>query len=396
MNHVSSTAYGRFVPFELKSGGIRCDKCPGRADRRLSMSSRQHIRYIVAPDGTRLACAEAGSGPLLVKAANWLTHLDYEWESPIWKHWLQFFSARSRFVRYDERGCGMSEWKDTPVTLDTWVDDLGAVIDVVRPTEPLTLLGISQGAAVCIRYTIRHPERVARLILYGGYARGAFLRGTAESQAAYRAMIDLARVAWGQDNPTFRQVFTSRFIPGGTYEQLQWWNDLCRKSVSGEIVVKLFGVRAVVDITGDLAQVRVPTLVVHARDDQVVPIEEGRLLAATIAGAEFVELDSRNHILLHDEPAWPRFCDAVQSFLQPGAGNLASPFAALSARERQVLALMTEGLGNTDIAERLVISEKTVRNHASNVFDKLGVWSRAQAIVFARDHGFRAQDPSCR
>jgi pimeloyl-ACP methyl ester carboxylesterase/DNA-binding CsgD family transcriptional regulator len=325
-----------------------------------------------------------------VKAANWLTHLEYEWESPIWKHWLQFFSERYRLLRYDERGCGMSGWKDTPVSLDTWVDDLGAVIDAARPTEPITLLGVSQGAAVCIRYAIRHPDRVARLILYGGYARGAFLRGTPESQAAYRAMIDLAMVAWGQDNPTFRQVFTSRFIPGGTYEQLQWWNDLCRKSVSGDIVVKLFGVRAVVDITNDLAQVRQPALVVHARDDQVVPIDEGRLLAANIAGAEFVELDSRNHILLHDEPAWSRFCDAVLFFLQPGGGNQASPFAALSARERQVLALMTEGLGNFDIAERLVISEKTVRNHASNVFDKLGVWSRAQAIVFARDRGFRA------
>ena len=156
------------------------------------------------------------------------------------------------------------------------------------------------------------------------------------------------------------------------------------------IVVKLFGARAVVDISDDLAQVRVPTLVVHARGDQVVPIDEGQLLAANIADAEFVELDSRNHILLHDEPAWHRFCEAVRSFLQSGAGKPASPFMALSARERQVLALMTEGLSNTEIAERLVISEKTVRNHASNVFDKLGVWSRAQAIVFARDRGFNA------
>jgi pimeloyl-ACP methyl ester carboxylesterase/DNA-binding CsgD family transcriptional regulator len=379
-----------FVPYGLEFRSIACDKCPGKADNRSPMSSRQQVRYVTAPDGTRLACAEAGSGPLLVKAANWLTHLEYEWESPIWKHWLQFFSERNRFVRYDERGCGMSGWQGTEVTLDTWADDLGVVIEAVRPTEPLTLLGISQGAATCIRYAVRHPERVGRLILYGGYVRGAFLRGTAESQAAYRAMIDLAKVAWGQDNPTFRQVFTSRFIPGGNYEQLQWWNEMCRKSVSGEIVVKLFGARALLDISNDLGQVRVPTLVLHARGDQVVPIDEGQMLAANIAGAEFVELDSRNHILLQDEPAWHKFCEAVRSFLQPGAGTAGSPFTALSARERQVLALMTEGMSNTDIAECLVISEKTVRNHASNVFDKLGVWSRAQAIVFARDHGFRA------
>jgi pimeloyl-ACP methyl ester carboxylesterase/DNA-binding CsgD family transcriptional regulator len=389
MGLICGIGYRQFVPFGLEFGTIRCDKCPKQSDNRLRMSTRQQVRYVTTPDGTRLACAEAGSGPLLVKAANWLTHLEYEWESPIWKHWLQFFSERCRFVRYDERGCGMSGWLGTEVTLDTWADDLGAVIEAARPTEPVTLLGISQGAAACIRYAIRHPERVARLILYGGYARGAFLRGTPESQAAYRAMIDLAKVAWGQDNPTFRQVFTSRFIPGGSYEQLQWWNELCRKSVSGEMVVKLFGARAVVDITSDLGQVRVPTLVVHARNDQVVPLDEGQMLAANIAGAEFVELDSRNHILLQDEPAWQRFCEAVRLFLQPGAGKTASPFMALSARERQVLALMTEGMSNTDIAERLLISEKTVRNHASNVFDKLGVWSRAQAIVFARDRGFR-------
>jgi pimeloyl-ACP methyl ester carboxylesterase/DNA-binding CsgD family transcriptional regulator len=360
-----------------------------RRGNRPLMSVRQLVRYVKAPDGTRLACAEAGSGPLLVKAANWLTHLEYEWESPIWKHWLHFFSERHRFVRYDERGCGMSGWQGTEVTLDVWADDLSAVIDAVQPTEPVTLLGISQGASACIRYAVRHPEKVARLILYGGYARGAFLRGTQESQAAYRAMIDLAKVAWGQDNPTFRQVFTSRFIPGGSYEQLQWWNELCRKSVTGDIVVKLFGARAVVDITSDLGKVRVPTLILHARDDQVVPVDEGQLLAANIAGAEFVELDSRNHILLQDEPAWHKFCESVRSFLQPGTGDAVSPFTALSLRERQVLALMTEGLSNTDIAERLVISEKTVRNHTSNVFDKLGVWSRAQAIVFARDRGFR-------
>ena len=388
MSLICGIAYSHFVPFELESRPVRCDKCPGQAGDRLHMGLRQQVRYVTASDGTRLACAEAGSGPLLVKAANWLTHLEYEWDSPIWRHWLQFFSERCRFVRYDERGCGMSGWQETEVNLDIWADDLSAVIDSARPAEPMTLLGISQGAAACIRYAVRHPERVARLILYGGYARGAFLRGTPESQAAYRAMIDLAKVAWAQDNPTFRQVFTSRFIPGGTYEQLQWWNELCRKSVSGEIVVKLFGARAVVDITSDLTQVRVPTLVLHARDDHVVPIDEGQLLAAKIAGAEFVELDSRNHILLQDEPAWHRFCDAVRSFLHPDTEQAASPFMALSTRERQVLALMTEGLRNTDIAERLAISEKTVRNHASSVFDKLGVWSRAQAIVFARDRGF--------
>jgi pimeloyl-ACP methyl ester carboxylesterase/DNA-binding CsgD family transcriptional regulator len=355
---------------------------------------RQHIRYVKASDGTRLAWAESGDGPVLVKAANWLTHLEYEWESPVWKHWIQFFSQHGRFVRYDERGCGMSDWQGsgTALTVDGWTSDLEAVIEAARPAAPVTLLGISQGGAACIRYAIRHPERVARMILYGGYARGALLRDRPEAARAYQAMVDLARWAWGSDNPTFRQVFTSRFIPGGTVEQLRWFNDLCLKTTSGEIAAALMEARAVMDVSASLHAVRTPTLVLHGRDDAVVPVAEGRLLASGIPGAEFVELDSRNHVLLEHEPAWQRFREAVLAFLGPDAvgEEAAGPrvFAALSARERQVLTLMGDGLSNTDIAERLHISEKTVRNHASNLFDKLGVWSRAQAIVFARDHGF--------
>jgi pimeloyl-ACP methyl ester carboxylesterase/DNA-binding CsgD family transcriptional regulator len=350
---------------------------------------RQHIHYVTSPDGTRLAWAESGAGAVLVKAANWLTHLEYEWESPLWKHWMQFFSAHFRFVRHDERGCGMSEWNDRQLVVETWTDDLEAIIDAARPADPVTLLGISQGSVACITYAIRHPERVARLILYGGYARGALRRGTPLRERAYRAMVDLARSDWGNDNPTFRQVFTSRFIPGGSPEQLQWFNELCLKTTTAEIAARLLEARAVMDITSALPEVRTPTLVIHARGDEVVPVAEGRLLASGIPGAHFVELDSRNHVLLEHEPAWQRFQEEVLAFVQQEQPAGHDPvFAALSSRERQVLTLMTEGLGNADIAERLEISEKTVRNHASNIFDKLGVWSRAQAIVFARDHGY--------
>jgi pimeloyl-ACP methyl ester carboxylesterase/DNA-binding CsgD family transcriptional regulator len=351
---------------------------------------RQHVRYVTARDGTRLAWAESGTGPILVKAANWLTHLEYEWQSPVWKHWLQFFSANCRFVRYDERGCGMSAWNAGALSMDQWADDLSAIIDAAQPDGPVTLLGISQGAATCIHYALRHPERVARLIFYGGYSHGALKRGTPDGEVKYQAMIDLARVAWGADNPAFRQVFTSRFFPGGTHEQLQWFNDLCLKTTTGAIAARLFEARAQIDIPVSLlGAVRAPTLVLHARGDEVVPIDEGRLLATGIPGAEFVELDSRNHVLLEHDPAWERFKEAVLSFLKQPAMPAADPaFAALSSRERQVLKLMADGLANADIAAHLQISEKTVRNHASNVFDKLGVWSRAQAIVFARDHGF--------
>jgi pimeloyl-ACP methyl ester carboxylesterase/DNA-binding CsgD family transcriptional regulator len=349
---------------------------------------RQHIRYVKASDGTRLAWAESGEGPIVVKAANWLTHLEHEWESPIWKHWLQFFSAHFRFVRYDERGCGMSEWNGDELTVERWASDLESVIDAARPEGPVSLLGISQGGAACIAYAVRHPERVAKMILYGGYAHGAFMRKTPEHEAAYRAVIHLTRVAWGSDNPTYRQLFSSRFVPGASPEQLQWFNDLCLKTTTGEIAASLLEARARMDVANSLGEIRVPTLVLHARKDAVVPVAEGRFLAEAIPGAEFVELDSRNHILLANEPAWQRFQEAVLAFLRPEDAEAAPAFSALSARERQVLALMGNGLSNTDIALRLAISEKTVRNHASNIFDKLGVWSRAQAIVFARDRGF--------
>lgn len=354
-----------------------------------STKLRQHVRYVTTPDGVRLAWAEAGEGPVLVKASNWMTHLEYEWDSPVWKHWIQFLSSHTRFIRYDERGCGMSEWTGADrLSVQQWTDDLSAVIDAANPSGPVTLLGISQGGVACIKYAIAHPDRVARIILYGCYARGATKRGTPANQRAHQAMIELVRAKWASDNQTFRQVFTSRFIPGGTPEQLQWFNDLCLKTTTGDIAAALLEARGTTDITAALAEVRTPTLVLHARNDEVVGVEEGRLLASSIPGAEFVELDSRNHVLLEHEPAWERFKEAVLAFVRPDTATGIEAFAGLSARERQVLALITDGLSNTDIAERLQISEKTVRNHASNVFDKLGVWSRAQAIVFARDHGF--------
>jgi pimeloyl-ACP methyl ester carboxylesterase/DNA-binding CsgD family transcriptional regulator len=357
-----------------------------------SMPVRQHVRFLQTRDGARLAWAVAGSGPPLVKAANWLTHLEYECDSPVWGHWIRFLSSHWRFIRYDERGCGLSDWRGGPLSLPQWTSDLEAVIDAARPGSPLALLGISQGAAACIHYATLHPERVARLVLYGGYAHGAYKRGNVSAVSAYRAMTELARVAWAASNPTFRQVFTSRFIPGGTPEQLHWFNELCVRCTDGEIAATLLEARATVDISDLLPQVRVPTLVLHARADEVVPISEGRLLASCIPGAEFVELDSRNHVLLEHEPAWNRFREAVLSFLSPGAEADRKVFDALSGRERQVLALMADGLSNSRIAERLHIGEKTVRNHASNLFDKLGVRSRTQAIVFAHEHGFSRKD----
>jgi pimeloyl-ACP methyl ester carboxylesterase/tetratricopeptide (TPR) repeat protein len=276
---------------------------------------RQTIRYLRTSDGVQLAWAEAGAGPLVIKAANWLTHLEYEWESPVWRHWIRFFRGHFRFVRYDERGCGMSDWNVGDLTPSRWDEDLESVVDALQPSEPFALIGISQGAAPCLAYAVRHPERVSRLIFYGGYARGWSRRDMPGDEREYQAIAELAEAGWDRDNASFRQVFTSRFIPGATSEQIDWFNELCRKSTTPKIAAELLRVRAQIDVVDLLARVRTPTLVLHARGDAVCPISEGRLLASCIAGAEFVELDSKNHILLEGEPAWGRFRGAVLEFM---------------------------------------------------------------------------------
>jgi DNA-binding CsgD family transcriptional regulator len=242
-----------------------------------------------------------------------------------------------------------------------------------------------------VAYAVRRPERVSQLVLYGAYARGTFRRGDPDKERLYRALIDITRLGWGKDNPAFRQVFTSRFMPGATDEQISWFNELCRKTTSPEIAARLLESRATIDVMALLSEVRTPTLVLHSRDDDVTPIQEGRILAAGVPGAQFIELDSKNHILLEDEPAWERFRDEVLEFtgLKRSTHGEDPAFDSLSPREREVLVLINEGLGNAQIAERLSISEKTVRNHVSNLFDKLGVWTRAQAIVFAHERRFR-------
>ena len=351
----------------------------------MPLRTRHTVRYVHASDGVRLAWAESGAGMPLVKAATWLTHLEYDLDSPVWRHWTEFLSSHFRYIRYDERGCGMSDWDVGDLSLDRRVRDLETIVDAAGLTDPFVLLGISHGAAVSIAYAVRHPGRVSRLIMCGGYARGALRRGDKAARMAH-AIIDLASL-WGSDNPAFRQVFTSLFIPEGTDEQLRWFNELCRKTTSPELAGTLLRARVDTDVTELLEEVRTPTLVLHARRDAVAPLTEGRRLAADIPGAQFVELDSRNHVLLAHEPAWARFQEAVLEFTGHGA-PLDRVFDALSRRERETLALLAAGMSNADIAGQLGISEKTVRNHLSNIFDKLGVWSRAQAIVFARDHGF--------
>jgi pimeloyl-ACP methyl ester carboxylesterase/DNA-binding winged helix-turn-helix (wHTH) protein len=276
--------------------------------------ARQEIRYCTTSDGVRLAYATSGNGPPLVKASNWLTHLDFEWGSPIWRHWYAELSRHHRLVRYDERGNGMSQRDVDDVSFDTWVRDLETVVDAAG-LDRFALLGISRGGSIAIAYAVKHPERVTHLVLYGAFAAGLHQYGTPQQLEAKRAFTSLLRLGWGLNNPAFRSMFTSRFIPEATPEHEQWFDELQRVSTSPENAARLAERDGDIDVRPLLSQIRTPTLVIHCDHDHVVAPERGRQLAAGIPGARYVSLHGANHLMLENEPAWAHFREELGLFL---------------------------------------------------------------------------------
>jgi pimeloyl-ACP methyl ester carboxylesterase len=298
--------------------GLRGEAKPAGADAAATPPQpryEQEIHFCVTSEGVQLAYARTGGGPPLVKSGNWMTHLEFDFESPIWRHLYCELSRDHTLIRYDARGNGLSDREVEDVSFETFVGDLETVVDAAG-LERFALLGISQGCAVSIGYTVRHPERVTHLILYGGYSLGWAKRArSAAEREQGAAMLTLARHGWGQENPAFRQLFTSQFIPGGAKEQVDWFNELQRISTSPADAVRNLIANGDTDVSALLSQVTVPTLVMHARDDARVPFDQGRRLAAGIPGARFVPLPSRNHLILENEPAFPRFLQELRTFL---------------------------------------------------------------------------------
>jgi len=284
-----------------------------RKSAKPSPSVEQQIRFCTVGDGVRIAYALVGQGPTIVKSANWMNHLEYDWESPVWRHMFEELSRDHLLVRYDARGNGLSDWEVEDISFDAFVRDLEAVIDVAAP-ERFALLGISQGCAVSVAYAVRHPERISHLILYGGSVKGWRLQGS-QVREKWEAMNALMRHGWGQDNPAFRQMFTALFMPGATPEQMHWFNDLQRASTSPENALRIREAIAEFDVEALLPKISAPTLVLHARDDAVAPFKAGREYAIGIPGARFVPLESQNHLLLESEPAWSRFLSEIKTFL---------------------------------------------------------------------------------
>ena len=346
--------------------------------------SAQAIRFCTSFDGTRIAYAASGEGPPLVKAPHWLTHLEHEAASPVWRSWLERLGQGRALVRCDQRGCGLSDRDARRFSLDSYVNDLEAMVDAAR-LERFALFGHSQGGAVAVAYAARHPERVSHLVLLGAYARGVYRRGLPpERLAEGEALLKLIEAGWGRDDAVYRQMFATQFLPGATLEQLKAFAELQRLSASPETAAVVIRSFFDIDVREAAPRVRCPTLVLHAREDIRVPFEEGRLLAGLIPDARLVPLDTNNHILIEGEREFPRFFEELDAFL-PGGG--AARFEGLTERESEVLDLVARGLDNAQIAARLSLSEKTVRNNVSQIFDKIGVENRSQAIVLARESG---------
>jgi pimeloyl-ACP methyl ester carboxylesterase/DNA-binding CsgD family transcriptional regulator len=351
----------------------------------------QDIRFARAADGVGIAYAVHGSGPPLLIDACWLSHLQFDWRSPVWRHYLVELGRIATVIRYDERGHGLSDRGVTDHSLEARVADLEAVADDAG-LERFALLAMAQGGPVAIEYAARHPDRLTRLALYGSYA-GALAEATPEDlelQAAFEALI---KVGWARPTSEFRRVFSSMMIPGGTEEQMRWLDDLQKMSVDAETAVLARQQRQVTDASRRLAELDLPTLVLHSRGDQMNEFRHSRDLAAGIRGARLVALESNNHIVLADEPAWPVFIREITNFLspdralRPAVSNEPAPSAlsVLSPRELDILGLAAQGLDNDAIAAQLVLSVRTVERHLQNTYAKLGLQGRtARAAAVGR------------
>lgn len=349
------------------------------------------VRYCTTADGVRIAFEQSGSGPPILKSSNWMSHIDEDRDTPLWRHWLRLLANGRRLTRFDGRGFGLSERDPPSLDFDGMVADMEAVADAAGLAR-FPVLGFCHGGPQAIAYAIRHPERVSALVLCGTYAQGRAVRDdSAQDRAERELLLRMIEVGWGQDTPAYRQVFATHSMPAGDPLAHAAFCAIQRASATPAQALRLTELFWHIDVLEQLGKVRCPTLVLHARYDRVVPFAQGQLLAQRIRGARFVPLDSPNHDLLAEEPAWPVLADAVTAFLAAHAGAAAQAdgrdLAQLTEREREVLDLVARGLDNDEIAAALFMSEKTVRNHVSAIFAKLDFSSRARAIVWARDAG---------
>jgi len=344
----------------------------------------QTFRFTRVRSGARIAwtCSGRADAPMLVRVAHWLTNVDHDLQSPLWGPWVERLSRSFRLVRYDERGCGMSGTDDRLPDLESWVEELEAVIEATGESK-VALLGVSGGAPVAIAYAARHPERVSHLVLLSGYLIGALHRSSNPADIAYlEAQWRLVEFGWGRDDPAVREFFSGRFLPEASPAVRAGMNEQQRRSCDGARAAAILRGRAAQDVRTIAPRVVTPTLVMHCDRDLATPVALGHDLAAAIPGARFEALGSGNHVPLGHEPAFARFCDAAVAFVTDAGDTL-----KLTPRERELANLVAQGLDNAQIAARFGVTDKTVRNALSALYAKLGVDSRARAVARSRDMG---------
>jgi pimeloyl-ACP methyl ester carboxylesterase/DNA-binding CsgD family transcriptional regulator len=350
----------------------------------------QQIRFCTSRDGTRIAYATCGSGPPLVWVPHWIHHLKFDWDSPVWRPWLLMLSRRHTLIRHDFRGCGLSDRDGVQFSSDKLREDFEAVLQAVGVNR-FALMAMTAGARVIMPYVVQHPNQVTHLVLYGTSACGPLANNPPHAQVVEtETRLKAMELGWPKEVPGYGQFFTSLHLPDATAEQRQSHNDLLRLTTSSENAVSLLRTFFTSDVRDLLPRVQCSTLVLHGRQDAILPFDEGRVVASRIPEARFVPLETRNHILVEDEPAWAQLCTELNEFLSvPQEGRIATPLwiDGLTPREREVLEIVARGLDNHAIATKLRISEKTVRNHVSTILSKIGAASRAQAVALARDAG---------
>jgi len=345
------------------------------------MTSARSIRFVTSRDGVQLATAQSGSGPLLIKAATWLTHIERVDPGSIHEALVQEFSPRFTYVEYDTRGCGLSQRRVDDISVEAWIRDLEAVADA-QGGEPFTLLAFTCAVGVAVEYAARHPERVRNLILFGGFATS--YHSTSHPDPAVRRegdlMLELAALGWGNSSPAFRQVFVSRFLPDATPAQWKAFDDLQRATATPDVAVRQLRTMYGMNVKEAAARVRCPTLVLHPKDDEMVRFEQGRRLASLIPGARFVPLPGRNHIPFPQEPAWAGFVRETRQFLGMSAAPDIRDAVQLTARQSQVLRRIAFGESDKQIAQALQLSPRTIEMHAARALAALGCRTRAEAV----------------
>jgi pimeloyl-ACP methyl ester carboxylesterase/DNA-binding CsgD family transcriptional regulator len=341
------------------------------------------IRFCTAGDGTKIAVGTYGKGPPLVRAGTWLTHVEYDATSPLAAHWCEELAKHHRYVTYDGRGCGLSDRGVGELSLDRFVADLEAVVDGLK-LERFALLGISMGAPIAVAYAAKHPNRVSRLVLHGGFHRSYLSSPNPDPRVREEADVlwKSARLGWGSGSPALRQVFVAKLMGESTEAQRQAFEELQRVTSTADVAEKYLRAMFAFDVKDLAPRVSCPTLAFHSRGDQLVLLEQGRKLAALIPGARFVPLDSKNHVPFREEPAWQVLVAALRSFLDEDGGRTlaTAPAKALTSRQLHVLRHVARGLTDKEIAHELSLSPRTVEMHVARTLAALACANRAEAV----------------